>query len=155
MNKELNYILQGVLLIMLIIGAFSLVRFLLASRIRSTQASENASLPSAAGIVINSKGEALFQENCSVCHSVWKVEGYSIFKVEQRVPDKRLLYEWIRNSSGVLRSGNKYFNELVQKFGNVRMPDFPHLTDDDITAILEYIRQVDTLKNAPPSITKY
>jgi hypothetical protein len=65
----------------------------------------------------------------------------------ETIPDKKLLYDWIRNSSGVLRSGNKYFNQLVKKFGNVRMPDFPELTNEDIDAILEYIKQEYAIMN--------
>jgi mono/diheme cytochrome c family protein len=153
MNKELNYILQGFLLMLLIIGAIAFVRLLLSARLDSTLASANASPPSERVIVLNSTGKALFQDNCSACHSVrGEVDGPSIFTIEQRIPDKRLLYDWIRNSSTVLKSGNKYFNSLVSKYGGVRMPDFPHLTDDDVTDILEYIRQVDTLRNKPSAI---
>lgn len=153
MNKEVNYILQGFLLMLLVVGAIAFSRFLLAARVESEVASVNASPPSTHVIVLNTTGKALFNNNCEACHSVWKeVEGPSIFTIEQRIPDKRLLYHWIRNSSAVLTSGNKYFNSLVSKYDGVRMPDFPHLTDDDVTDILEYIRQVDTLRNTPSAI---
>jgi hypothetical protein len=153
MNKEVNYILQGFLLMLLLIGAIAFGNFLLSMRFNSTQVSISTSPPPERIIVLNSRGKVLFKDNCEPCHSVRKeVEGPSIFTIEQRIPDKRLLYDWIRNSSVVLKSGNKYFNTLVSKYGGVRMTDFPHLTDDDVTAILEYIRQVDTLRNTPSAI---
>jgi cytochrome c2 len=153
MNKEVNYILQGFLLMLLVVGAIAFSRFLLTARVDSAEATVNASPPSRRVIVLNTTGKALFNNNCEACHSVWKeVEGPSIFTIEQRIPDKRLLYDWIRNSSAVLKSGNKYFNSLVSKYNGVRMTDFPHLTDEDVTDILEYIRQVDTLRNTPAAI---
>jgi mono/diheme cytochrome c family protein len=153
MNKEVNYILQGFLLMLLIIGAIAFIRLLLPARFDSTLASVNASQPSQRVIVLNSTGKALFKDNCEACHSVWKeVDGPSMFTIEQRIPDKQLLYDWIRNSSAVLKSGNKYFNTLVSKYGGVRMPDFLQLTDNDVTAILQYIRQVDTLRTTPSAI---
>lgn len=153
MNKEVNYILQGFLLMLLFVGAIAFGRFLLTIRVDAAVASVNASPPPARVITLNSTGKALFQNNCETCHSVWKqVEGPSIFTIEQRIPDKRLLYDWIRNSSAVLKSGNTYFNTLVSKYGGVRMTDFPQLTDDDVTAILQYIRQVDTIRNTPSAI---
>ena len=153
MNKEVNYILQGFLLMMLVVGAIAFGRFLLTARVDSTMASVNALSSSTRVIVLNTTGKALFKNNCEACHSVWKeVEGPSMFTIEQRIPDKRLLYDWVRNSSAVLKSGNKYFNSLVSKYDGVRMPDFPHLTDGDVTAILEYIRQVDTLRNTPSAL---
>jgi cytochrome c2 len=155
MNKEVNYVLQGFLLMLLFLGAIAFGRFLLTARVNPAMASVNASPSSTRVIALNSTGKALFQHNCEACHSVWKeMDGLSMFTIEQRIPDKRLLYDWIRNSSAVLKSGNKYFNEQVRKFGGVRMTDFPHLTDDNITDILEYIRQVDTLKNTPSAFVE-
>jgi hypothetical protein len=155
MNKEVNYVLQGFLLTAVVIGALKFSDLLLSIQPlpeKPSMVSVSAS-PSPRIIVLNSTGKTLFQNNCEACHSVWKeVDGPSIFTIEQRMPDKRLLYNWIRNSSKVLKSGNKYFNTLVGKYGGVRMFDFPHLTDDDITAILEYIRQADTLRNIPSAV---
>lgn len=152
MNKEVNYILQGFLLMLLFVGAIAFGRFLLTARVNSTVASVYASPPSNRVIILNATGKALFKNNCEGCHSLRGEGPAQLFNIERRIPDKRLLYDWIRNSSAVLKSGNKYFNGLVSKYGGVRMTDFPHLTDDDVTAILEYIRQVDTIQNTPTAI---
>ena len=148
MNKQIKYIGQGFLLMLLLTGAIAFGNFLLSIHPPSSQASSNSSLPSERVIVLNLRGKSLFNDNCNACHRLgYGVEGPSLFTIEQRIPDKRLLYDWIRNSSAVLKSGNKYFNTLVSKYGGVRMTDFPQLTDDDITAILEYIQQENTVRN--------
>ena len=71
-----------------------------------------------------------------------RVDGPLIEGVENRVKDRKLLREWIRNSSKVLKSGNPYFNNLFKEYG-VMMPDFPQLTDEQIDAILNYIKEVE------------
>ncbi len=137
---------------LLFVSIIAFGRFLLTARVDPGVALVNASPPPTRVITLNSTGKALFQDNCSACHTL-RVDGpASLFSIEQRIPDKRLLYDWIRNSSAVLKSGNKYFNGLVSKFGGARMIDLPHLTDNDITAVLEYIRQADTIRNNPTAI---
>lgn len=82
------------------------------------------------------KGKKLFAENCSMCHAVNKTDQHMLDDLETRVPDKKLLYAWIRNSEAVLKSGDEYFMKLSKQYNNVRMSSFPNLTDEDIDAIL-------------------
>jgi hypothetical protein len=49
------------------------------------------------------------------------------------------LHKWIHNNRAVLASGNKYFNDLFDKYGKVSMNLFPALTDQEIDAILNYV----------------
>jgi hypothetical protein len=67
--------------------------------------------------------------------------------VTTRVPDKKLLYSWIRNNGAVRASGNKYFNDLFNQYNKTSMNLFPQLTDPEIAAILNY---VETYKAPPP-----
>ena len=104
--------------------------------------------PDSAYAITNLKGKYLFSEKCSACHSLNKrAEPDLLQSFEERIPDKKLLYAWIRNSSKVLKSGNPYFNAMYKEYG-VMMPDFPELTDQQISDILEYIWQVNHLKKA-------
>jgi len=63
--------------------------------------------------------------------------------VEERIPDKMLLYKWIRNNQVVLRSGNEYFTALFKQYNRIPMNTFTNLTDDEIGSILRYVRQTD------------
>jgi hypothetical protein len=91
----------------------------------------------------------LFQANCASCHNPFKiVTGPALHGVTERVPDKKLLHEWIHNNQRVLASGNKYFNDLYTSFSKTQMSLFPDLKDNEIDAILNY---VETAK--PPSAT--
>jgi len=86
------------------------------------------------------KGKALFQTNCASCHSpIKQVLGPALKGVTERVPDKKLLHDWIKNNSKVLQSGNPYFTALYQQFNKAAMNTFPNLTDADIDDILKYV----------------
>lgn len=85
-------------------------------------------------------GKALFNANCASCHRVDQdLTGPALQGVEDRWPDKKKLYMWIRNSEAVLKTGDKYTNALVKKFNGARMVNFPNLTDEEIDAILRYL----------------
>nr|WP_246197641.1 c-type cytochrome [Chitinophaga agrisoli] len=85
------------------------------------------------------KGKALFQANCASCHNVHKqLTGPALKGVEDRWSDKKLLHQWIHNSSSVIASGDPYANALFKQFNQV-MPAFPAFTDEDIDNILGYI----------------
>jgi mono/diheme cytochrome c family protein len=154
MNKEVGYILQGFLLMILVVAGFAFIRYLRSMPAHPDQQIIAVNTPPV--VYINEKGAALFKTNCAACHSLTKeIDGPSLFTAEERAPDRRLLYAWIRNSSAVLKSGNKYYNDLVARYGGVRMTDFPHLTDDDITNILQYIRQMDTWRSTSGATIAY
>ncbi len=88
-------------------------------------------------------GKALFQQNCASCHAVHKdLTGPKLAGIEERVPDKKLLYDWIRNSQAVLQSGNKYFNDLYVTWNKTAMNLFPNLSDEEIGAMITYINSV-------------
>ena len=48
--------------------------------------------------------------------------------------------EWIRNSAKVLKKGNPYFNNLYKEY-QIKMNEFPSLTDNEIRSILRYISE--------------
>ncbi|GAB2673959.1 c-type cytochrome [Flavihumibacter cheonanensis] len=88
-------------------------------------------------------GKALFQQNCASCHAVHKnLTGPALAGIEERVPDKKLLYDWIRNNQAVLATGNKYFTDLYAAWNKTAMNLFPNLTDEEIGAMITYINSV-------------
>ena len=46
--------------------------------------------------------------------------------------------KWIRDNKALRASGDKYANEVFEKFNKVEMTAFPNLTDQDIADLLEY-----------------
>ncbi len=84
-------------------------------------------------------GKALFQSNCASCHNPLKVViGPALKGAADRIPDKKLLHDWIQNNQKVLASGNKYFNDLYSQYNKTPMNIFPALSDAEIDAILKY-----------------
>jgi mono/diheme cytochrome c family protein len=143
MNKEVNYVLQGFLLTIVFIGACMFTGYLFSLPLheeKDTVIGPVATTDSQKG-KIGSDGKMLFQDNCASCHSLIKdLTGPALNGVEDRIKDKKLLYAWIRNSQAVLKTGNPYFKDLVKKYDNVTMSSFSNLSDDEIAAILHYIK---------------
>ena len=88
-------------------------------------------------------GKTLFQTNCAACHAVHKKStGPALTGVEGRWPDKAKLYAWIKNNAAVLKSGDKYANDLYLEYNKTSMTIFQGITDKEIDAILGYIKSV-------------
>ena len=90
------------------------------------------------------KGKALFNQNCAACHSLKrKMTGPSLANVEARLAedeglDKEWLYKWIKNSPGMIKSGDAYANKIYAEYNQAAMTAFPTLSNGDIDNILAY-----------------
>ena len=90
------------------------------------------------------KGEALFKTNCSACHALDKqMVGPALGGVVDRLKTEQNLgvdwfQKWIRDNKALRASGDKYANEVFEKFNKVEMTAFPNLTDQDVADLLEY-----------------
>lgn len=120
-----------------VLGA-SMVFFLLCSI--SAFAQEEA-LASAGDAV---KGKTLFNQNCAACHSLTrKMTGPALEKVEERLAedeglDKEWLYAWVKNSPGLIKSGDAYAGKVYAEYNEAAMTPFPTLSNVDIDDILAY-----------------
>ncbi|NNV56415.1 c-type cytochrome [Panacibacter sp. KCS-6] len=86
-------------------------------------------------------GKALFSQNCASCHAINKdLTGPALAGVEDRWPDKKMLYSWIKNNQAVIKSGYPYAVDLYNKWNKTQMNLFTSLPDKDIDAILGYIK---------------
>ncbi|KFF22299.1 MULTISPECIES: c-type cytochrome [unclassified Chryseobacterium] len=89
-------------------------------------------------------GEKLFKANCTACHALDKqVIGPPLKGVVERVKteggvDKDWLHKWIKDNKALRASGDKYANEIFEKFNKTEMLQFPNLTEKDIDDILAY-----------------
>lgn len=84
-------------------------------------------------------GKKLFLQSCASCHHPFKdMAGPSLAGIDERGPwhDRKVLYKYIRDPSILVT--NKYIDSLRKVYGFKHMA-FPDLTDDEISAILEYI----------------
>ncbi|MFM1829035.1 MAG: hypothetical protein RL624_1276 [Bacteroidota bacterium] len=85
-------------------------------------------------------GKAIFQANCASCHNPIKdATGPALQGVDKRVPSKEWLYNWIHNSAKVISSGDKYANDLYNKWNKTAMTAFPQLSNAEIDAVIKYV----------------
>lgn len=89
-------------------------------------------------------GETLFKTNCAACHALDKqMVGPALggvvdrLKTEQNL-DTDWLHKWIKDNKSLRESGDKYANEVYEKFNKTEMTAFPSLSDQDIDDILAY-----------------
>ncbi len=89
-------------------------------------------------------GKQLFNQNCAACHALnRKMTGPALANVEQRLYEdeglgKEWLYAWIKNSAGMIASGDAYANKIYNEYNQAAMTAFPTLSNADIDNILAY-----------------
>jgi len=97
-------------------------------------------------------GKALFSQNCASCHAVNKnLTGPALAGVEERWPDKKMLYAWIKNNQQVIKAGYPRAIEVYNEYNKVAMNLFPNLQDKEIDAMLKYIND-EASKAAAPKV---
>ena len=89
-------------------------------------------------------GKALFNANCASCHKLdKKMTGPALRNVETRLSeeeglDRQWFYAWIKNSAGMIKSGDAYANKIYKEYNGTAMTAFPQLSNIDIDNILAY-----------------
>ncbi|WP_366524707.1 cytochrome c3 family protein [uncultured Pontibacter sp.] len=96
-----------------------------------------------------SAGEALFKNNCAVCHSAGGdvIVGPGL----QGVTDKRSeswLISWIKNSQALIQSGDADAVAVYNEYNKQAMPSFA-FSDDEVKSILAYIESGQGVVSAP------
>ncbi|WP_431162727.1 c-type cytochrome [Flagellimonas beolgyonensis] len=90
------------------------------------------------------KGKQLFNQNCAACHALdRKMTGPALANVESRLAedeglDKEWIYSWVKNSPGMIASGDAYANKIYNEYNQAAMTPFPTLSNQDIDDILAY-----------------
>ena len=93
-------------------------------------------------------GKSLFNANCASCHKLnKKMTGPALANVETRLAeeqglDREWLYAWIKNSNGMIKSGDAYANKIYKEYNGTAMTAFPQLSNTDIDNILAYTAAV-------------
>lgn len=86
-------------------------------------------------------GFNLFRSNCASCHRIGKgrLTGPDLKDVHLKY-DSTFLTKWIKSSQTIIKSGDPEAVALYEEYSEVIMPDFLSLSDNDISAIIKYIR---------------
>jgi mono/diheme cytochrome c family protein len=92
------------------------------------------------------KGKSLFNTNCAACHRLdKKLTGPPLRNIEAKVEeeglDRQWIYDWIHNSSSLIKSGDAYANKIYNEYNGTPMTAFPQLSEKDIDDILAYTAQ--------------
>lgn len=83
--------------------------------------------------------QALFRHNCMSCHSIEQnLVGPALKGVTER-RDSAWLYNFIINSQEMIQAGDPLAVELFNQYNKVPMPGHPHLSNEQIGAILRHI----------------
>lgn len=87
-------------------------------------------------------GEKLFKQNCASCHVITgkKVVGPGLAGMFDRVPSEEWAIKWIKNSSAMIAAGDPYAVKIFNEYGKSQMTAFEYLSDDEIKAILAYVK---------------
>ena len=94
-------------------------------------------------------GESLFKSNCAACHKLDKKGvGPALRNVDEKY-DREWLYKWIKNSQGLIKSGDSKAVALFKEYNNSVMTSFPGLSNEDIDNILSYT----SLPKPEPKVT--
>ncbi len=89
-------------------------------------------------------GKQLFNQNCAACHALdRKMTGPALANIEATLQEqeglgKDWLYKWIKNSAGMIASGDPYSVKIYNEYNQAAMTAFPMLSDEDIDNILAY-----------------
>ena len=95
-------------------------------------------------------GKALFNANCAACHKLdAKMTGPALRGVTER-QSSEWLHSWIKDSQGMVKSGDAYAVKIFEEYNKSIMTSFPQLSDADIDNILAYTAEpLEVVKPVP------
>ena len=95
-------------------------------------------------------GKALFNAQCAACHKLdAKMTGPALRGVTER-QSSEWLHSWIKDSQGMVKSGDAYAVKIFEEYNKSIMTSFPQLSDADIDNILAYTAEpLEVVKPVP------
>ncbi len=86
------------------------------------------------------EGETLFKNNCAACHNTSDetLVGPGLKGVTGRRPIEWIV-KWVHNPQAVIASGDKYANDLYNKFNKAAMTPYPNFSEAQIKGLVAYI----------------
>jgi len=97
--------------------------------------------------VLAQDGQKLFKQNCATCHlpSDKTLIGPGLQGIEDRAPSVDWILNWVKDPDALIATGDSYAN-TIKEFSPTSMTAFGYLEDEQILAILDYIKN-------PPAAT--
>ncbi len=87
-------------------------------------------------------GKKIFNANCAACHHLdKKMTGPALRDVADKY-EREWMYAWIKNSAGLIKSGDETAVAIFEENNKVPMTAFPLLSNKDIDDILAYTSHV-------------
>ena len=83
-------------------------------------------------------GKKLFNANCAACHKINKRAVGPALKGVSAKYDKEWLYQWISNSTAMVKSGDAQAVAIYEEYNGSVMTSFPQLSNADIDDIIAY-----------------
>ncbi len=112
----------------------------------TTEAAKGGEEPAADAGGDAAAGKQLFNQNCAACHALdRKMTGPPLGNIEEKIQEsaglgRDWIYKWIKNSSGLISSGDAYANKIYNEYNQAAMTAFPTLSNEDIDNILAYTK---------------
>jgi mono/diheme cytochrome c family protein len=96
------------------------------------------------------EGETLFKNNCAACHNTSDetLVGPGLKGITDRRPIDWIV-KWVHNPQAVIASGDKYANELYNKYNKAAMTPYPNFSEAQIKGIVAYIDAANAAPAAP------
>ncbi|GEM_PF-150760 len=97
-------------------------------------------------------GEDLFNKMCMTCHSLsdQKLVGPGLGGLADRRSEEWII-KWVKDSQGLIKSGDKDAIEVYEEFNKMQMPGFPQLTDDEIKDFIAFVKEKGTAAGSTPA----
>jgi len=91
-------------------------------------------------------GEKLFKQHCATCHLPTEkgLVGPGLKGITERAPSEEWIVKWVKSPAALIASGDAYANS-IKDYSPTMMADFGYLSDEEIIAIIGYVKNY-----APP-----
>jgi len=99
-------------------------------------------------------GKAIFQSQCTSCHAIAsKLVGPALKDVDKRHSIAWII-KFVTSSQGMVKSGDKQAVQVFEENNEIVMPDHLTMTAADISNVISYIKQQESIVSAAPQIAK-
>lgn len=85
------------------------------------------------------RGKSIFETNCASCHHPTKKSTGPALAGVPKHRTKEFLNAFIRNSTGLIASGDPLANCLYDQYNRTAMTAFPYMTDEELNMLYEYL----------------
>jgi mono/diheme cytochrome c family protein len=144
MNRQINYIFSAIGILVAGFGVLFILKIIFTSTVESESSNYIDEEKSTVSYTLSDKavkGQDIFMRKCASCHALLKnMTGPSLKSAisNEQWSDRKKLYAWIRDPVSFMKN-DAYTQRLKKEYGSM-MAAFPTITDEEIEAIVEFIK---------------